>query len=74
MRLCTRRTPWPPPAPALTDTTRPECPRCGGAGGHAYDYGDYKTSDHAGTEWDPCPCRTSPTGPWGNGYSHEPPF
>ncbi|MGW2837120.1 hypothetical protein ACWCWD_04900 [Streptomyces sp. NPDC001493] len=39
----------------LTDTPRPNCPDCQGAGGHHYDYGD-DSGEYAGTEWDPCPC------------------
>ncbi|GGU78935.1 hypothetical protein GCM10010275_12200 [Streptomyces litmocidini] len=83
LRLRLRVTDWPRRALTLTDTPRPDCPRCDGAGGHAYDYGDPETGEYAGTEWDPCPCwhedhswallplpRRTPRG----GYSDEPPF
>ncbi|MEW1903315.1 hypothetical protein [Streptomyces sp. NPDC086147] len=56
--------------PAPHRRPHPDCPCCNGAGGHAYDYGDYEIGEYAGTEWDPCPCRTSSTGPWND----EPPF
>lgn len=39
----------------LTDTPRPDCRTCGGAGGMEYDYGDHN-GEYAGTEWDPCTC------------------
>ncbi|MFE9379839.1 hypothetical protein [Streptomyces sp. NPDC006855] len=39
----------------LTDTPDPDCPRCDGDGGFAYDYGDHE-GEYAGTEWDPCTC------------------
>ncbi|MBZ4322492.1 hypothetical protein [Streptomyces huiliensis] len=42
----------------LTDTPRPDCDNCGGAGGIASDYGDYDTGEYAGTDWEPCPCWT----------------
>ncbi|QES06826.1 hypothetical protein DEJ44_15235 [Streptomyces venezuelae] len=56
MRLRIRPITWPRPALVLADTPRPGCPRCGGEGGRAYDYGDHETGEYAGTEWDPCPC------------------
>ncbi|WP_228994528.1 hypothetical protein [Streptomyces sp. DH8] len=39
----------------LTDTPAPDCPRCDGDGGFAYDYGDHE-GEYAGTEWEPCAC------------------
>ncbi|KOU06254.1 hypothetical protein ADK88_15835 [Streptomyces sp. NRRL F-2295] len=39
----------------LTDTPAPDCPRCEGEGGFAYDYGDHE-GEYAGTDWDPCTC------------------
>ncbi|ATY97212.1 hypothetical protein [Streptomyces cavourensis] len=88
MRLRITRTTWPRPALVLTDTPRPRCPDCQGAGGHTVDYGDHN-GEYAGTDWWPCPCwddtrrwtllplprRTGWRDPWGNGgYSDEPPF
>ncbi|WP_442806404.1 hypothetical protein [Streptomyces sp. NBC_01317] len=83
MRLRIRRANWARPTLVLTDTPRPDCPDCGGAGGHSYDYGDHETGEYAGTEWAPCRCwndtrhwvllplpRRTPPG----GYSDEPPF
>ncbi|MEU0278432.1 hypothetical protein [Streptomyces sp. NPDC006195] len=56
MRLRIQHTTWTRPALILTDTPRPNCPRCEGDGGHNRDYGDYETGEYAGTEWEPCPC------------------
>ncbi|MEU8760914.1 hypothetical protein [Streptomyces sp. NPDC048659] len=82
-RLRLRVTGWTRRTLALTDTPRPDCPDCHGAGGRSYDYGDYDTGEYAGTEWEPCLCwdetrswtllplpRRAPSG----GYSDEPPF
>ncbi|MCX4590875.1 hypothetical protein OG819_14245 [Streptomyces sp. NBC_01549] len=55
LRLRIQLTDWPRRALILTDTPRPDCPRCEGAGGVAYDYGDHN-GEYAGTEWDPCTC------------------
>ncbi|MEU7120982.1 hypothetical protein [Streptomyces zaomyceticus] len=55
-RLRIHLTGWDRRALVLTDAPRPDCPDCGGEGGHAYDYGDYATGEYAGTEWDPCHC------------------
>lgn len=54
-RLRIQLTDWPRRALVLTDTPRPDCPRCEGSGGFAYDYGDHN-GEYAGTEWDPCGC------------------
>ncbi|HEY8982675.1 MAG TPA: hypothetical protein VIU15_24195 [Streptomyces sp.] len=69
---------------ALTDTPRPHCPNCGGAGGIAHDYGDHN-GEYAGTDYEPCDCWTAwalpllPLPRWlrrrpRGGYSAEPPF
>ncbi|MGQ4380940.1 hypothetical protein ACN6K9_004808 [Streptomyces sp. SAS_267] len=42
----------------LTDTPRPDCPDCDGAGRIERDYGDYDTGEYAGTECYPCDCWT----------------
>ncbi|MGW0756337.1 hypothetical protein ACWD1Y_07590 [Streptomyces sp. NPDC002814] len=70
---------------ALTDTPRPGCPDCQGAGGIAHDYGHPETGEYEGTDYEFCPCwtawclpllplprrwRRTPPG----GYSNEPPF
>ncbi|MFE6064771.1 hypothetical protein [Streptomyces sp. NPDC056431] len=55
LRLRIHLTSWPRRTLVLTDTPRPDCPCCGGEGGHAYDYGD-ESGEYAGTEWDPCNC------------------
>ncbi|MFD6434302.1 hypothetical protein [Streptomyces venezuelae] len=55
-RMRIKRTTWPRPALVLTDTPRPDCPDCEGAGGAEYDYGDLETGEYAGTNWDPCHC------------------
>ncbi|MEU3716309.1 hypothetical protein [Streptomyces californicus] len=55
MRLRLQLTGWGPRALVLTDTPDPDCSRCDGEGGFAYDYGDHK-GEYAGTEWDPCTC------------------
>ncbi|WFB09534.1 hypothetical protein LRS74_22645 [Streptomyces sp. LX-29] len=55
-RLRIRRVNWPRAALVLTDTPRPACRTCDGDGGTAYGYGDYKTGEYAGTDWEPCPC------------------
>ncbi|WP_327235751.1 hypothetical protein OG349_19015 [Streptomyces sp. NBC_01317] len=83
LRLRVQRTTWPRHALILTDTPRPNCPDCGGNGGHSYDYGDHETGEYAGTDWWSCPCwiedrrwvllplpHCTPSG----GYSDEPPF
>lgn len=59
MRLRLQLTGWDRRTLTLTDTPRPDCPRCEGEGGHAYDYGDHK-GEYAGTEWDPAPAGTKP--------------
>ncbi|MGM9383341.1 hypothetical protein [Streptomyces antibioticus] len=56
MRLRIQLTTWPRRSLVLTDTPHPDCPRCEGEGGTAYDYGDHETGEYAGTEWDPCEC------------------
>ncbi|MFI1029257.1 hypothetical protein [Streptomyces sp. NPDC020951] len=56
IRLRIRLLGWPRRALVLTDTPRPDCPRCEGEGGTAYDYGHPETGEYEGTEWDPCPC------------------
>ncbi|QCB22272.1 hypothetical protein [Streptomyces sp. SS52] len=71
---------------ALTDTPRPDCPDCEGAGGTQHDYGHPETGEYAGTEWEPCDC-WDPNRCWGlmplprwprrtppGGYSDQPPF
>ncbi|MEI7031257.1 hypothetical protein [Streptomyces pratensis] len=55
MRLRIQLTGWDRRTLILTDTPRPDCPRCDGDGGFAYDYGDHE-GEYAGTEWDPCTC------------------
>ncbi|OSC69654.1 hypothetical protein B5180_26615 [Streptomyces sp. BF-3] len=55
MRLRLQLTGWDRRTLTLTDTPRPDCPRCKGEGGFAYDYGDHE-GEYAGTEWDPCTC------------------
>ncbi|MFF6892151.1 hypothetical protein ACFY8Z_16110 [Streptomyces microflavus] len=55
MRLRIQLSGWDGRTLTLTDTPRPDCPRCGGEGGHAYDYGDHE-GEYAGTEWDSCTC------------------
>ncbi|MEV8101925.1 hypothetical protein [Streptomyces sp. NPDC088135] len=80
-RLRIQRTTWPRPALILTDTPRPTCPDCQGAGGHGYvttsPTGEFDGIDYQGCHcWDPgrrwtllpLPHRTRPT------YSDEPPF
>jgi hypothetical protein len=85
-RLRIQRSDWPRPALILTDTPRPKCLDCRGAGGIAHDYGHPETGEYEGTEWEPCACwnghrrwillplprisRHTPPG----GYSNEPPF
>ncbi|WLW58488.1 hypothetical protein [Streptomyces sp. YU58] len=74
---------YPRRALVLTDTPRPRCPVCRGAGGIARDYGHPETGEYDGTDWEPCTCwnedrrwlllplpRRTPPG----GYSNEPPF
>ncbi|MFF8903374.1 hypothetical protein [Streptomyces olivaceoviridis] len=56
MRLRIQRATWPGNALILTDTPRPDCPDCEGVGGFEHDYGDYRTGEYAGTDWEPCPC------------------
>lgn len=68
----------------LTDTARPDCPNCRGAGGVAHDYGNPATGEYEGTDWEFCPCWTAwalpllPLPHWlrlpRRGYSDEPPF
>jgi hypothetical protein len=85
IRLRIKVTHCPRRALTLSDTPRPDCPDCRGAGGIAHDYGDYETGEYASTHWEPCPCwsqwavillplprwpRRTPPG----GYSNEPPF
>ncbi|MFH8518245.1 hypothetical protein ACH4CE_24780 [Streptomyces gelaticus] len=55
VRLRIQRSTWPRPTLVLTDTPRPNCPACGGEGGHHHDYGDHE-GEYAGTEWEPCTC------------------
>ncbi|MYX14828.1 hypothetical protein GTY67_15750 [Streptomyces sp. SID8374] len=55
MRLRLQLTGWDRRTLTLTDTPRPDCPRCGGEGGHACDYGDHE-GEYAGTEWNSCTC------------------
>ncbi|MDH6214645.1 hypothetical protein [Streptomyces pseudovenezuelae] len=70
---------------ALTDTPRPNCLDCQGAGGIARDYGHPETGEYEGTDWEFCPCWTAwalpliplPRRLWRTppgGYSNEPPF
>lgn len=40
----------------LTDTPRPDCPTCEGAGGWSQDFGDPYTGEYADTEDVLCPC------------------
>lgn len=54
-RLRIQVTGWTRRTLILTDTPRPDCPRCGGEGGHGHDYGDHN-GEYAGTEWEPCDC------------------
>ncbi|WP_405389686.1 hypothetical protein OG596_18410 [Streptomyces sp. NBC_01102] len=55
MRLRIQLIGWDRRTLILTDTPAPDCPRCEGEGGHAYDYGDHQ-GEYAGTEWEPCTC------------------
>ncbi|MEU2954510.1 hypothetical protein [Streptomyces xanthochromogenes] len=55
MRLRLQLTGWNRRTLVLTDSPRPDCPRCEGNGGSAYDYGDHE-GEYAGTDWDPCTC------------------
>ncbi|NEY33843.1 hypothetical protein GTU99_16825 [Streptomyces sp. PRKS01-65] len=70
---------------ALTDTPRPHCPDCQGAGSIESFYGDYDTGEYAGSDFDFCDCWTAwampllPLPRWTRrtppgGYSDEPPF
>jgi hypothetical protein len=70
---------------ALTDTPRPDCPRCQGAGGIRHDYGHPETGEYEGTDYESCRCWTAwampllPLPRWlrrtpPGGYSDEPPF
>ncbi|MDT3396159.1 hypothetical protein RKE29_05805 [Streptomyces sp. B1866] len=56
LRLRIQRTALPRNALILTDTPRPDCPHCEGAGGTEHDYGDYESGEYAGTDWEPCAC------------------
>lgn len=86
MRLRIRRTDWPRRALVLTDTPRPDCPRCHGAGGLVEEYAYPDTGEHWGTGFEPCGCwqhhrrwtllplpRHPHRTPPGS-YSNEPPF
>lgn len=85
MRPRIRYRTWPRPALVLTDTPRPHCTYCQGAGGWTEDYAD-QDGDYGGTEDVWCDCWR----PYRNwmllpiprlllrrrtaGYSTEPPF
>ncbi|GAA0386657.1 hypothetical protein [Streptomyces luteireticuli] len=56
LRLRIQRATWPRPALILTDTPRPDCPKCGGDGDFEEDYGDHGTGEYAGTDWNLCTC------------------
>ncbi|WP_198539466.1 hypothetical protein [Streptomyces graminilatus] len=58
LRLRIQLTDWPRPALMLTDTPRPNCLHCQGAGGTEYDYGNHYDGEYEGTHWEPCPCWT----------------
>ncbi|MFE7560076.1 hypothetical protein [Kitasatospora sp. NPDC057500] len=88
-RMRLRFNPWPRPAIELTDTPRPKCPDCDGAGGWAEDYADDE-GEFGGTDywyctcWDPSRVRRLLTFPRWTArlllgwtppvYSSEPPF
>ncbi|PWS51713.1 hypothetical protein DLE01_10150 [Streptomyces sp. FT05W] len=55
MRLRIQLVGWDRRTLILADTPAPDCPRCEGEGGHAYDYGDHE-GEYAGTECEPCTC------------------
>ncbi|WP_030751649.1 hypothetical protein [Streptomyces sp. NRRL F-5135] len=92
MRLRLRLIDWPATGRrrrtlVLTDTPRPNCPVCHGAGGVEHEYGHPETGEYEGSDWEPCLCwtgyrprillplplpRRRRTPP--GGYSDEPPF